>query len=213
MPSRATVLITLSRRRTPRLRRVDATKPPFRFVLKFPQAISHEHRLVNAEAETEAFLDVLRSRSAPHPGLRRHTETRSANAAGRRPSRPSDWPRKSAATAERPAQPLAVVQDAEHFEKSLGLGFGVDQPMLVTDRLRELEHEPERGLRRIHPAPRCPSTESVESAVGLDGIEHLRVLAQPLVVLGVPGKEIALPFRRGPDRAAKKVQRSFHRLA
>jgi uncharacterized protein YecE (DUF72 family) len=39
---------------------VDATKAPFRFVLKFPQAISHEHRLVNAEAETEAFLEILR---------------------------------------------------------------------------------------------------------------------------------------------------------
>ncbi len=42
---------------------VDTTKPPFRFVLKFPQTISHEHRLVNAEAETEAFLEI-----APYPG-------------------------------------------------------------------------------------------------------------------------------------------------
>ncbi len=39
---------------------VDATEPPFRFVLKFPQAISHEQRLVNARAKTEAFLERLR---------------------------------------------------------------------------------------------------------------------------------------------------------
>ena len=39
---------------------VDATEPPFRFVLKFPQAISHEQRLVNAQAKTEAFLERLR---------------------------------------------------------------------------------------------------------------------------------------------------------
>lgn len=39
---------------------VDAAEPPFRFVLKFPQAISHEHRLVNAQAKTEAFLERLR---------------------------------------------------------------------------------------------------------------------------------------------------------
>lgn len=39
---------------------VDATEPPFRFVLKFPQAISHELRLVNARAKTDAFLERLR---------------------------------------------------------------------------------------------------------------------------------------------------------
>jgi uncharacterized protein YecE (DUF72 family) len=31
----------------------------FRFVLKFPRAISHEKRLLNAESDTDAFLEVL----------------------------------------------------------------------------------------------------------------------------------------------------------
>jgi uncharacterized protein YecE (DUF72 family) len=38
---------------------VETTVAPFRFVLKFPRTISHEHRLVGAEADTEAFLGVL----------------------------------------------------------------------------------------------------------------------------------------------------------
>jgi uncharacterized protein YecE (DUF72 family) len=36
-----------------------STVAPFRFVLKFPRSISHEHRLIDAEAETEAFLERL----------------------------------------------------------------------------------------------------------------------------------------------------------
>jgi uncharacterized protein YecE (DUF72 family) len=39
---------------------VDNSEPPFRFVLKFPQAISHEKRLVGAQAKTDAFLERLR---------------------------------------------------------------------------------------------------------------------------------------------------------
>ena len=38
--------------------REDAA-PGFRFCLKFPQAISHAHRLRGAEAETAAFMEVL----------------------------------------------------------------------------------------------------------------------------------------------------------
>lgn len=37
----------------------ETARPGFRFVLKFPRVISHEKQLVDAEAETEAFLDVL----------------------------------------------------------------------------------------------------------------------------------------------------------
>jgi uncharacterized protein YecE (DUF72 family) len=35
------------------------TPPGFRFCLKFPKAISHEHRLQDAQVETNAFLDCL----------------------------------------------------------------------------------------------------------------------------------------------------------
>jgi uncharacterized protein YecE (DUF72 family) len=38
---------------------VDSTLEPFHFVLKFPRTISHDHRLLNAEAETDQFLQVL----------------------------------------------------------------------------------------------------------------------------------------------------------
>ena len=40
---------------------VDAAPPGFTFALKFPRAISHERRLSGAEAESLAFLEVLRS--------------------------------------------------------------------------------------------------------------------------------------------------------
>lgn len=38
---------------------ITSSAPGFRFVLKFPQAITHEKRLLDAESETEAFLAVL----------------------------------------------------------------------------------------------------------------------------------------------------------
>ena len=38
----------------------DETPPGFKFCLKFPKIITHQLRLRNAEAETEAFLDRLR---------------------------------------------------------------------------------------------------------------------------------------------------------
>jgi uncharacterized protein YecE (DUF72 family) len=38
---------------------VDNTLEPFHFVLKFPRTISHDHRLLNAEAETDQFLQIL----------------------------------------------------------------------------------------------------------------------------------------------------------
>jgi len=38
---------------------VDSVDERFRFVLKFPRTISHEHRLVGADIETVEFLDVL----------------------------------------------------------------------------------------------------------------------------------------------------------
>ena len=38
----------------------DETPPGFKFCLKFPKVITHQLRLRNAEAETEAFLDRLR---------------------------------------------------------------------------------------------------------------------------------------------------------
>lgn len=38
---------------------VDQTAPDFRFVLKPPRAVTHERRLVEAEAELAAFLDVM----------------------------------------------------------------------------------------------------------------------------------------------------------
>lgn len=38
---------------------VEDTPPGFRFCLKFPKIISHEHRLQDAGAETRAFLDCL----------------------------------------------------------------------------------------------------------------------------------------------------------
>jgi uncharacterized protein YecE (DUF72 family) len=38
---------------------IENTIEPFHFVLKFPRTISHDRRLLNAEAETEAFLHVL----------------------------------------------------------------------------------------------------------------------------------------------------------
>jgi uncharacterized protein YecE (DUF72 family) len=38
---------------------VESSHEGFRFALKFPRVISHEHRLLDAEAETEAFLDIL----------------------------------------------------------------------------------------------------------------------------------------------------------
>jgi uncharacterized protein YecE (DUF72 family) len=38
---------------------VESTEAPFHFALKFPRSISHDHRLVGAEADTEAFLGVL----------------------------------------------------------------------------------------------------------------------------------------------------------
>ena len=38
---------------------VESTEAPFHFALKFPQVISHDHRLVGAEADTEGFLGVL----------------------------------------------------------------------------------------------------------------------------------------------------------
>ncbi len=37
----------------------ESVEEPFHFVLKFPQAISHDRRLLNAGEETEAFLAVL----------------------------------------------------------------------------------------------------------------------------------------------------------
>jgi len=40
---------------------VEVAPPGFTFTLKFPQAISHQKRLVNCQAETLVFLDVLRS--------------------------------------------------------------------------------------------------------------------------------------------------------
>ena len=39
----------------------DATPPSFRFCLKFPQEISHRKRLMHCEAETNAFVEVLRT--------------------------------------------------------------------------------------------------------------------------------------------------------
>jgi uncharacterized protein YecE (DUF72 family) len=38
----------------------DETPDGFRFALKFPQKITHRLRLLNAQSETDAFLDVLR---------------------------------------------------------------------------------------------------------------------------------------------------------
>jgi uncharacterized protein YecE (DUF72 family) len=38
---------------------IETSQPGFRFVLKFPKAISHEKRLLHAQAETDAFLEVL----------------------------------------------------------------------------------------------------------------------------------------------------------
>jgi len=38
----------------------DETPPGFKFCLKFPRAITHEHRLRDAEADTEAFVELLR---------------------------------------------------------------------------------------------------------------------------------------------------------
>lgn len=37
----------------------DSVPPGFRFVLKFPQTISHKKRLLGAEPETAAFLEIL----------------------------------------------------------------------------------------------------------------------------------------------------------
>lgn len=37
----------------------DETPPGFKFCLKFPQTISHHRRLVNASAETDAFIERL----------------------------------------------------------------------------------------------------------------------------------------------------------
>ena len=42
----------------------DEALPGFRFALKFPRAISHERQLVNAGAETRAFLSILEILSA-----------------------------------------------------------------------------------------------------------------------------------------------------
>lgn len=39
---------------------VDCVPDGFSFCLKFPRVITHEKRLVDCEAETEAFLDVIR---------------------------------------------------------------------------------------------------------------------------------------------------------
>jgi uncharacterized protein YecE (DUF72 family) len=43
------------------VRWVEQTPPGFRFALKFPRQISHEKRLAASDAETLAFLDVLRA--------------------------------------------------------------------------------------------------------------------------------------------------------
>jgi uncharacterized protein YecE (DUF72 family) len=37
----------------------EQTDPSFRFVLKLPRAVTHEHRLVGAEADLRGFLDVV----------------------------------------------------------------------------------------------------------------------------------------------------------
>ena len=41
------------------LRWIESTGEDFRFVLKFPQTISHEQMLVDVESDTKAFLAVL----------------------------------------------------------------------------------------------------------------------------------------------------------
>jgi uncharacterized protein YecE (DUF72 family) len=38
---------------------IETTLEPFHFALKFPRTISHDHRLLNADAETDAFLEIL----------------------------------------------------------------------------------------------------------------------------------------------------------
>jgi uncharacterized protein YecE (DUF72 family) len=38
----------------------DSSCDGFRFCLKFPKAISHDRRLIDAEVETELFLDILK---------------------------------------------------------------------------------------------------------------------------------------------------------
>ncbi len=71
---------------------VESVPPGFTFCLKFPRAITHEKRLVDCQAETRIFLDVIRSLGeAAAPGLLQFPPDFTRQREGRRLAEYLDW--------------------------------------------------------------------------------------------------------------------------
>lgn len=106
---------------------------------------------------------------------------------------------------KRRAEPAGVVQDRQQIEERRGLGFGRDELLVVTDRARKFEREPESGSGLVCPAMHCVSArQSVERAVPFDGVEDAAVLSQKLTRLGIGRKERTDPRGTRPDRTTQE---------